>query len=123
VRVVLKSKNDCAEKSEVTLNEMLKVTEPNPKHFGPLALVHLQPVIQVNRIFQGKIKLDGSPLAEGVHVYIKGRYTIAKVFNTIANFIDMQYNKKTEHHKNHSEYCYTLALLNVVIVLSHNKTP
>jgi hypothetical protein len=52
VRVVLKSKNDCAEKSEVTLNEMLQVTA---KRFGPLAIVHLQPVIQVNRIFKGKI--------------------------------------------------------------------
>jgi hypothetical protein len=52
MRVVLISKNDCAEKSEVTSNEMLHVIEPN---VGPLAIVHLQPVMQVNRVFKRKI--------------------------------------------------------------------
>jgi hypothetical protein len=35
VRVVLKSKNDCSEKSEVTLNEMLQITA---KRLRPLAI-------------------------------------------------------------------------------------
>jgi hypothetical protein len=50
MHVVLKSKNDCAKKSEVTLNGMLQITA---KRFGPLAVVHPQLVIQVNGIFKG----------------------------------------------------------------------
>jgi hypothetical protein len=72
VRVVLKSKNDCAEKSEVSFNEMLQITA---KRLEPLAIAHLQLIMQLNGIFEDKIlNWMDLPLQRGTFIHKKPQH-------------------------------------------------